>query len=408
MNDFLPRAAAAELEVLLGAMPVVVVTGARQTGKSTMVQESPALRNHLLLDLDDVVLRTDAERDPAAFIRRADRVAIDEVQRVPALLTEIKRAVDAERQRVKGRFVLTGSANLLMMASVGESLAGRAGYLSLAPMTRRELLGFGTTGDWGALIEAPFDVWSDRLEATDAPPADWRDVAQRGGFPVPAFLEDGRARDAWFRSYLTTYLERDLRDVSAVDSLGDFQRAMRAFALRAGTPVNHADVARDLGLVARTLRRWLDLLVMTFQMTKLPAYSVRRSARLRKRPKHYWNDSALMMRVAGGDTPAGVHLETLVLNDLRAWAALDSGRPVLHYWRDEENREVDFVIERDDSLLAIEVKATERPRADDWRHLQHFVAQYDRECVGALLLHGGTETFRAADRILALPWWRIL
>ncbi len=266
-------------------MPVVVVTGPRQVGKSSLVRNTPALAKHQLIDLDDTQTLIAAERDPEDLVRRWPRVIIDEAQRVPRLLIAVKAAVDAERQAMKGRFVLTGSANLLDMRQVADSLAGRAGYLPMAPMTRGELLGFGTAGRWSRLWDTPFDEWHDCLAAVDAIPADWRELARRGGFPVPAIQLDDAARREWFTGYAATYLQRDLRAVSAVESLGEFQRAMRAFAIRAGTPVNHADVARDLGLVARTLRRWLDLLVITGQVIELVAWTVRRSTRLRRRPK---------------------------------------------------------------------------------------------------------------------------
>lgn len=408
MDPLLPRAASGRLDALLRAMPVVVVTGPRQVGKSSLVRNTPSLGNHRLIDLDDTRTRIAAERDPEDLVSRWPRVIIDEVQRVPALLLAVKSAVDAERQASKGRFVLTGSANLLAMRQVADSLAGRAGYLAIAPMTRGELLGFGSTGCWDRLWSERFNRWQETLASNDAIPADWRELAGRGGFPVPALQLDEAARHEWFLGYAETYLERDLRAVRAVDSLGEFQRAMRAFAIRAGTPVNHADVARELGLVARTLRRWLDLLVITGQVTELGAWTVRRSNRLRRRPKFYWNDSAFAMHVAGVTRPEGVHLETIVLNDLRTWASDSAARPTLHYWRDEADREVDFVIEQGDRVLAVEVKATTNPGPDDWKHLKHFVREYDDRCVGALLLHGGDDTFQASDRVLVTPWWRVL
>lgn len=408
MDPLLPRTASRRLEALLRALPVVVVTGPRQVGKSSLVRNTPSLAGHRILDLDDTTTRNEALRDPESLVRRSPRIVIDEVQRAPALLLAVKAAVDEEHQATKGRFVLTGSANLLTMSQVADSLAGRAGYLPMAPMTRGELLGFGSTGRWKELWDTPFDDWQRRFESNDAIPGDWRDLATRGGFPVPALQLDDRARHEWFSGYEATYLERDLRAVSAVDSLGEFQRAMRAFAIRAGTPVNHADVARELGLVARTLRRWLDLLVVTGQVTELGAWTVRRSTRLRRRPKFYWNDPGFAMHVAGVSRPDGVHLETIVLNDLRTWAADDAGRPTVHYWRDEADREVDFVVERGDRVIAVEVKATATPAPGDWKHLSHFVREYDGRCDGALLLHGGDDSFRATDRVLVTPWWRVL
>ncbi|MGH7718353.1 MAG: ATP-binding protein [Gemmatimonadaceae bacterium] len=387
-----------------------MVTGPRQTGKSRLLQLSrpTALARHAHFDLDDPLVRAAASADPTTFVQQAPRMVVDEVQRVPELMLAVKAEVDRELQRTKGRFVLTGSANLLMMRQVADSLAGRAAYLPLQPMTRREVLGLATTGTWTRFFELPFEEWRGAVAAADVAREDWREVVRRGGFPVPALHLEVGARDEWFRGYVATYLERDLRDISAIEDLGDFRRAMQAFALRAGTPVSHADVARELGLVDRTLRRWLELLDVTYQLARLPAYTVRRATRLRKRPKFYWNDSALAMHVAGDGEPAGTHLETLVFTDLRAWAALDERRPLLHYWRDDAGREVDFVVERDGRTLAVEVKATRRPGPDDWQHLKHFVSEYERSCVGALLLHDGEETLRVADRVVAAPWWRVL
>lgn len=407
MDSFLPRAAATRLTALLDAMPVVIVTGPRQVGKSSLVRDTPSLARHRLLDLDHLETRLAAEREPEDLVRRWPLVLIDEVQRVPNLLLAVKAAVDEEHQRTKGRFVLTGSANILAMHQMADSLAGRAGYLEIAPMTRGEMLGFGTTGRWSDLWALPFPDWHAALSVPDSIPGDWREMASHGGFPVPSLQLDEPARHEWFRGYIQTYLERDLRAVSAVDSLGEFQRAMRAFALRAGTPVNHADVARELGLVARTLRRWLDLLTITGQVIELGAWTIRQSARLRRRPKYYWNDTALALHLTGS-APSGVHLETLILNDLRAWRETQRTTANLFYWRDDADREVDFVIEQGDHVIAIEVKATAHPAPDDWKHLKHFTATYDDRCRGALLVHGGDEIFRASDRVLAVPWWRLI
>ena len=406
--EYHPRAASRRISELLKVLPVVVLTGARQTGKSRLLGSEIPLAGHKLFTLDDMATRTEALRDPAAFVARAPKMVIDEIQRAPELLIAVKAAVDAEDQKTPGRFVLTGSANLLLMKQVSESLAGRAAYVTLEPMTRREVLGDASTGNWDAFFDRPAAEWVGELSKSTARKEDWRSVAHRGGFPYPALRLDDAARRVWFDGYITTYLERDLRELSAVDDLVAFRRAMQAFAIRTGTPVNSSAVSAELGLVARTLRRWLDLLDVSYQLLQLPAFTARKATRLRKRPKYYWNDSALAMHLSGSEEPDGVHLETLVYTDLRAWAALDSRRPSLMYWRDDENREVDFVIERDGKLLAVEVKATTRPTYDDWKHLRHFVSEYKRTTIGGVLLHGGDETFQAADGVIAVPWWRVM
>lgn len=393
---------------MLGVLPVVALTGARQTGKSRMLSSEPSLSSYPVFTLDDIATRTEAREDPDGFVQRAEKMVIDEVQRVPELLIAVKAAVDREQQRTPGRFVLTGSANLLLMKAVSESLAGRAGYVTLEPMTRNELQGNPSTASWNTFFEDPSTEWVRLLSASRSGKVDWRKAARRGGLPYPALRLSDSERGLWFDGYIATYLERDLRELSAVDDLAAFRRTMQAFAVRTGTPVNIAAVASELGLVARTLRRWLDLLNVSYQFLELPAYTARKSARLRKRPKYYWNDAGLAFHLGGGSEPDGVHLETLVYTDLRAWAALDARRPSVMYWRDEENREVDFVIEKDGKLLAVEVKVTTRPTYDDWKHLRHFVSEYKKTSVGGLLLHGGDDVFQAAEGVVGAPWWKVL
>ncbi len=182
--NYLPRLVEPRVRALHDVFPVVVVTGARQTGKSTMVRRPELSEGHVYLTLDDVFMRDEARRDPDLFLDRGDRLVIDEVQRAPDLLLAIKRRVD--ERRLRGRYFLTGSSNLLIQRDVSESLAGRAGYVTLMPLTRREQLGLGSGGLWsGLLTEKPSD-WPGLLEADKAPREDWQALAARGGYPTPA------------------------------------------------------------------------------------------------------------------------------------------------------------------------------------------------------------------------------
>ena len=298
-------------------MPVVVVTGARQTGKSTLVAD--LLSGRRAYDtLDDLEVRALAERTPDELVGRPGPMVLDEVQRVPDLLLAVKRAVDRDRQ--PGRYILTGSANLLLMKSVSESLAGRATHLSLWPMTRRERLGLGRAGLWSELLDHPNEDWPDVLAAGDPVPADWREVAAVGGYPVPSVeYSDPEDRAIWFDGYIRTYLERDLQDLSSIDNLIDFRRLMGAACLRLGQLVNQSELGRDVQLPQPTVRRWLNLLEASYQLVPLPAYSVNRTKRLIKTPKAYWSDSGLALRLGGLDSATGAHLENLILSDLLAW-----------------------------------------------------------------------------------------
>lgn len=407
IRTILPRAATAALDELLEIFPVVVVTGARQTGKSTLVSTHPRLQRRTLLTLDDLGTKADAMADPAGFVRR-ESLIIDEVQRVPDLLLAIKAEVDRERQATAGRYVITGSANLLMMKQVADSLAGRAGYLFLGPMTRGEVLGHGTVGRWSELFAKQPDEWPNLLKSSKRDRDDWRECVSHGGLPFPALRLEPAARARWFTNYVNTYLERDLRDLSAIADLRQFQMLMTALALRIGNPANQTEIARDIRVPQRTISRWIDLLETSWLLTQLPAYTVNRTSRLMKRNKLYWNDAGLALHLAGGPVPSGVHLENFILADMLAWAALQAYRPEIMYWRTADNAEVDFVIEWHGRTLAVEVKATTRPGHTDWAHLRRFIAEYGDVCHGALLLHDGEETFEASDRVVVAPWWRLL
>lgn len=406
-SSLLPRLLTRPLEVATRSSPVVVVTGARQTGKSTLVRSVAALGERTYLTLDDLDVLEQAREDPGALVRRAPRLTLDEVQRSPDLLLAIKRAVD--ERRVPGRFVLTGSANLLLMQRVSESLAGRAVYFSLAPLTRHELRGQGRAGIWSELFETPTAEWPDLVKLQRAEPVEWQRTAHRGGYPVPAYeLDDAEARDLWFAGYTRTYLERDLQQLSTIGNLVDFRRLMRAACLRLGNLVNQTELGRDVGLPQPTVRRYLNLLEASYQLVRLPGYAVNRTKRLIKAPKLFWSDAGLALHLAGASEPGGAHLENIVLTDLLAWRGAQLDRPEVLYWRTATGEEVDLVIEWEGRLLPVEVKAGPKPRYKDARHLKSFLAEYPERAPAGLLLHTGAETFWLAEGILATAWWRII
>lgn len=402
----LPRLAAAALRERLQVMPAVVVSGARQAGKSTLVQEQVAGRR-IYATLDDLDVFDVARRDPMALVGGGARITIDEVQRQPALLRSIKRAIDQDR--AVGRFLLTGSANLLLMRGVSESLAGRASYLTLWPMTRREQAGEGRAGLWPELWAAEDAEWRELLGDQGGSKEDWRRMARRGGFPTPALhLRTERERAIWFDGYIRTYLERDLQDLSSITALPDFRRLMRAACHRLGQMLNQTELGRDASLPQPTVHRYLNLLETSFLLVRLSAFATNRTKRLIKTPKLYWGDTGVALHLSGLDEPGGAYLENIVLNDLLAWRDASAERIDLHYWRTVTGDEIDFVIESDGRLLPIEVKATTRPRLSDAAGLRAFRAEYGKAARAGLLLHAGQTLEWLAPDILAAPWWRVL
>lgn len=407
--NYLPRYAAGLLRRALNTSPVVVLMGARQTGKSTLVQGEPFLRDRLYLTLDAPETHERARLAPTDLLRSAPRLTLDEVQREPDLLVAVKHAVDEDRPRHPGRFLFTGSANPLLMQRVSESLAGRATYITLWPLARRERLGLGTPGIWPQLLAAPCAEWPSVLDAEGGDVADWRELVRVGGYPTPALELDGDdSRSLWFDGYVRSYLERDLQSLASVDNLVDFRRLMRAACHRLGGLVNQTEIARDLQIPRATVQRHLSLLETSFQLLRLPAYAVNRTKRLLKSPKLYWSDPALAHWLSGAEAPSAQHLENLVLADLLAWRDGQVPRPEVLFWRTTTEREVDFVIELGERLLAIEVKASAQPLHGDAAGLRLFQQEYGERVAGGLLLHDGQDTLWLAEGILATPWWRVL
>ena len=402
----LPRLVGAALSERLRVMPAVVVTGARQAGKSTLAEHLvPGTRRYATLDDLDVL--DAAQRDPEVLVGGPGAVTLDEVQREPELLSAVKRAID--RDRTPGRFLLTGSANLLLMRQVSESLAGRASYLTLWPMTRREQQGLGRCGRWEELLGTSDSKWLELLAGEKDSAEDWRALATRGGFPTPALqLTTATDRSIWFDGYVRTYLERDLQDLATISALPDFRRLMRAACLRMGQLVNQTELGRDVALPQPTVHRWLNLLETSYLLVRLPAYAVNRTKRLIKAPKIYWGDTGVALHLTETEEPSGAHLENLVLHDLLAWRDARIERAELGYWRTSIGEEVDFVIESGGKLLPVEVKATARPRLGDAAHLRTFRAEYGKKSRAGLLLHTGSTLEWMAPDVLAAPWWKVL
>lgn len=409
-DDVVPRLASESIARAMRANPVVVLMGARQTGKSTLVQEFASRQARRWFTLDSPSDRDALRAHPMSLLTTSEPLVIDEIQRDPDLILALKRAVDSMgTRRRKGHFLVTGSSNPLTMKQVADSLAGRASYVELHPLTRRELSGDGHAGMWSELFDERVGRWPALLEDAGGTAEDWRSRARVGGFPVPALgLTDHESRYAWFRGYEAMYLDRDLRDLAAIQNLPAFRQLVRMLCLRTGNLLNQSDVGRDAALSQPQVTRWLALLETSFQCIRLPAWATNRTSRLIKAPKIYWLDTGLAMFLAGETEPRGAHLENLVLGDLLAWRSAQLRHAGVYFWRSASGREVDFIVERDGRLLAVEVKASSQLRQKDAAHLRAFLDEFRPDAIGGILLYTGKETVDLGDNIVATPWWRVI
>ena len=408
MDRIRQRWFSSNLQSALRVLPVTVLTGARQTGKTTLTQALEPARTYFTLD--DVGILDQAERNPDSLLSTRP-VILDEVQRAPQILLAVKRAVDTGRRA--GDFILTGSANLLLMKQVAETLAGRAIYLDLPPFCPTEWQERkGALSPLDRLFAADFDwrEWPDE-------PGDWTRWLLRGGFPPALEINSEADRGLWFAAYVQTYLERDLRQLSAISSLPDFQRLMMLAAQRTGKLLNQADLARDAALSHPTAHRYLNLLETGCMITRLRPLATNPTAALVKAPKLLWTDCGLAAWLAGIRSSAevttrmdsGFWLEQTLFQTLETWRSLDPQQRKLHFWRNRTGHEVDFILEEAGKFVALEIKASSQVTASDATGIRAFREDLKRKSslVRGVVLHSG-KARPLEDGILALPWgWMV-
>lgn len=393
------------LQTACEAHPIVVLTGARQVGKSTLLRRAEPFAGWRYHTMDDFDVLRQVRENPASLWAGVHEVVLDEVQKAPELLPAIKHTVDEHPGRY--RFILAGSANLLLMGKVSESLAGRAVYLTLDPLTLGEIHGQQPS----ALVpDVLAGRWPEEGDLPEAPP-DPLPLMQRGFMPALLTLATAEDHLRWWEGYVATYLERDLRQMSQVDSLVDFRRVMALLALRTGQLLNQSDIARDVGLSQPTIHRYLNLLEATHLFERLPSYVGSHTTRLLKSPRIFFADIGLAVFLSGYYSTdelahareVGAFFETLIYQHLRVNSGLLTPRGRLHFWRTQTGDEVDFVIEHGRRVVGIEVKMTDTPGYRHASGLVKFLGDHP-QAVGGVLLHGGRQIRRLDERIVAVPW----
>jgi predicted AAA+ superfamily ATPase len=401
-----PRWISPLLRDALKTHPIIVLTGARQVGKSTLLPREPPFDTWRYISLDDFDTLAQARTDPASLWAAADRVLLDEVQKATNLLDAVKITVDSHHGRY--RFILSGSANILLFKKVSESLAGRAVYFTLYPMTGGEM----NSSPPSKLLEKLLKGQLPKEQKIECPMNDPVSLMWNGFMPPLMQMDYYATVIRWWEGYVATYLERDLRQLSQIDSLPDFRRLMAALTLRCGQVLNQTEVARYTGIPQPTVHRYINLLETTCLVDRLPAFSVNRTKRLIKSPKVMWSEPGLVSFLTGHYDPASLRIsreaggafESMVYLHLNALSQLLVPRPRTYYWRTTTGKEVDFVLEWGRILLAVEAKLSTKPKFADIENLRLFLDEYP-ETAACLLIYAGDEVKIMHEKIAAVPWF---
>ena len=399
-----PRLIAPRIAEAMADTPVVMVCGPRQAGKTTLVREIAARAGLKYLTLDSQLALLAAREDPVGTIRGLDRAAIDEVQRAPQLLLAIKKSVDEDRR--PGRFLLTGSANVMTSPAVADSLAGRLEVATLLPLAQREIRGGGA--NW---IERAF---GDAIPVVGAPVVGDAlvDAVLRGGFPEAVARETARRRTAWARQYVDAMVSRDVRDLASIEKLDHLPRFVRALGHVAGQVCNYTGIAAQLGLDHKTAAKYVGVFEQMYLLRRVEAWAGNRLNRVVKAPKLQFIDSGLLSAlleltpdlVRRERERFGSVLETFVFGELLKHTTTADDYYRLLYYRDHDQFEVDVIVENAaGELIGVEVKAAATVGERDLRGLKRLASVAGERFRMGVVLYDGTETLPLGRRLWAAP-----
>jgi predicted AAA+ superfamily ATPase len=397
----------------LADTPAVLVNGARQTGKSTLVQSAELSgQNRQYLTFDDPGILAAAKRDPNGFVAGLNMpVTLDEVQHVPEIFPVIKAAIDRKRQ--PGQFLLTGSANVMLLPKLSESLAGRMEVLTLWPFSQGEI--HGVRESFVDTLFSPKPVgWTGKTATVRRD--EWLETALAGGYPLAVARKSATRRDAWFQSYVMTMLQRDIRDLANIADVTAVPRLLSVVAARAGGLLNFADLSRSVALPQTTLKRYFALLEGTFLVQLLRPWARNLGKRVIQTPKVYLNDTGLLAYLLGatvdrlkaeGNLAGGV-LENFVLMELRKQSTWSTTQPEIFYRRTASGQEVDVVLEdRAGRVVGVEVKAAATLSSNDVRGLQALATAAGKHWVRGVVLYAGTEVIPFSANLHGVPISRL-
>lgn len=394
-----PRIAEAQQDT-----PVILLAGPRQAGKTTLVRQVAVEQNMRYLTLDDKLTLLAAREDPVGMIRSLDRVVIDEIQRAPELLLAIKQSVDQDRR--PGRFLLTGSANLMAIPTVADSLAGRMETLTLLPLSQTEI-NYQKT-NW---ID---NVFAGRiLDSTDLVIGnDLIDRVLRGGYPEAMARASVKRRATWAHQYIDALIQRDVRDIATIEKFDQLPRFLSALAQTAGQMCNYSQLSGQVGLDGKTASRYINIFEQMYLLKRIDVWARNRLNRLVKTPKLQFVDSGLLStlldlnnnEIQKDRTRFGNLLETFVFGELLKHTSTSEANYRLMYYRDTDKFEVDYIIENAvGELIGIEVKATASIKKRDLRGLKKLATLAGGQFKIGILLYDGIDTMPLGDNIWAAP-----
>ena len=398
-----PRQIRSRIAEAMQDTPVVLLAGPRQAGKTTLVRQISG-NGASYLTLDDELTLMSAREDPVGMIRSLDRAVIDEIQRAPSLLLAIKKSVDEDRR--PGRFLLTGSANLMALPTVADSLAGRMETLLLLPLSQSEIE--GQSVNW---LDSVF-AGQVPQQGTQALGSDLVDRVLRGGYPEAISRSTPRRRIAWARQYLDALIQRDVRDVSGIEKLDQLPRFLRALAQTAGQMCNYTRLGGQVGLDSKTAAKYVGVFEQMYLLRRVDVWAHNRLNRVVKSAKLQFIDSGLLAALleltaeeAQQDrTRFGSVLESFVYGELLKATTTAEGGYSLMYYRDVDKVEVDVVIENAAGhLVGVEVKASATVKERDLRGLRKLSALAGDQFKMGILLYDGDETLPLGDNIWAAP-----
>ena len=400
-----PRYAEGPLAEALADSPAVLIHGPRQSGKTTLARQVGSSRGRRYISFDDNVARTAANADPAGFVAALpERVTLDEVQRVPSIFTALKQDIDT--RRIPGRFLLTGSSQVLLVPALSESLAGRMEILRLHPLSQCEL-DRGTPNFLDDLFSGKFPT-----DTTERLGDDLADRIAAGGYPAALARSTSRRRANWYRNFIDTQLQRDVRDMSRISSLGVMPRLIRAAASQTACLYNLSDLSSPFQLSRPTIGDYVGLLERLFLVDLLPPWYGNRLNRLVKTPKLHIGDTGLGCALIGTNPVSlsrdrsllGQLLETFVYQELKRQAVCQELPLEFYFYRDKDQMEVDIVIERGSLAVAgVEVKASATVTQSDFKGLRKLKRVTGDRFAAGVVLYDGEVAASFGDRMFAVP-----